>query len=158
MAIQRYASKARESIKNLGLRRPRVLNEKGFWSSQREETLSVSACEAEFPAQLELLRYLLASGTQEVTAYDSDINTPLHYLAGARVINEEAIQLLRAQPEGEVAWREIHNWYGYTAEEIWEQAHGIRVRKDPWYGGTTRKVATLPKIRLLSRHRKHKAT
>lgn len=158
LAIQRYASKARESIKNLGLRRPRVRNEKGFWSSQGEETLSVSACEAEFPAQLELLRYLLASGTQEVTAYDSDINTPLHYLAGARVINEEAIELLRAQPEGEVAWREMHNWYGYTAEEIWEQAHRIRVRKDPWYGGTTREVTTLPKIRLLSRHRKHKAT
>ncbi|KAF7125605.1 hypothetical protein CNMCM5793_001844 [Aspergillus hiratsukae] len=158
-AIQRYASTARESIKNLGLRRPRVRNENGFWSAQGEEGLSVSTCGAEFPAQLELLRYLLASGTQEVTAYDSDINTPPHYLAGARVINEEAIELLRAQPEGEVAWKEMYNWYGYTAEEIWEQAHRVRVRKDPWYGAPTRKVATLPKIRLLSqsRYRKPKA-
>lgn len=158
LAVQRCASKARESIKNLGFRRPRVRNEKGFWSPQKEETLSVSICEAEFPAQLELLRYLLASGTEEVTAYDSDLNTPLHYLAGARVINEEAIELLRAQPDGEVAWREMYNWYGYTAEEIWEQAHRVRVRKDPWYGAPTRRVVTLPKNSLLERYRKRKAT
>ncbi|KAL4888167.1 hypothetical protein BDV59DRAFT_189014 [Aspergillus ambiguus] len=148
LAIQRHASKARESIRNLRPGWPRVRNDRGFWSSLDQETLSLATCEAEFSAQLGLLQYLLASGTQQVTAYDSDLNTPLHYLAGARAINEEAIRLLRAQDEGQVAWSEMRNWYGYTAKEIWEQAHRVRGIKDSWYGGTTRKVATLPTICL----------
>jgi hypothetical protein len=121
-------------------------DERGFLAPV--QPLSVAQCEADFPAQLELLHYLLASGTQSVVAYDSDLNTPLHYLAGAGVINEEAIGFLRTQPDGDIAWREMKNWYGYTAEEIYEQAHRTRVRKDPWYGGTARKVVTLPPLRM----------
>ena len=79
---------------------------------------------------------------------DSDLNTPLHYLAGARVINEDAIILLRGLSDGEMAWRQLKNWYGYTAEKIWEQNRRVRTRKDDWYGGTKHKVAKMPKLRM----------
>ncbi|KAJ6017182.1 hypothetical protein N7451_000561 [Penicillium sp. IBT 35674x] len=83
-----------------------------------------------------------------VSFQDSDQNTPLHYLAGARAINEDAIQLLREVPEGEMVWREVKNWYGDTPEEIWEQNCRVRTRKDNWYGGTTHKVAKMPMLRV----------
>ncbi|RAL02558.1 uncharacterized protein BO80DRAFT_26208 [Aspergillus ibericus CBS 121593] len=133
--IQRFAHKVRESVRSM--RCP--------WDSAPK---TKAQCEADLSPQLELIQYLLASGVQSVTAYDTDLNTPLHYLASARVINEEAIALLRAQPDGEVTWMEWRNWYGYTAEELWEQAHRKRAQKDSWYGGTTRRVATMPTLRL----------
>ncbi|PYI08860.1 hypothetical protein BO78DRAFT_395439 [Aspergillus sclerotiicarbonarius CBS 121057] len=133
--IQRYASKVQESIRAM----------RCHYSSA---PTTMAECEAELSPQLELIQYLVASGTQSVAAYDTDLNTPLHYLASARVINEEAIEFLRAQPQGEVTWTEWRNWYGYTAEELWEQAHRKRVQIDSWYGGTTRRVATMPTLRL----------
>ncbi|PWY80787.1 hypothetical protein BO94DRAFT_150066 [Aspergillus sclerotioniger CBS 115572] len=132
---QRFASKVRESIHAL----------RCHYSSAPETKVE---CEAELGPQLKLIQYLLASGTQSVTAYDTDLNTPLHYLASARVINEEAIALLRAQPDGEVMWTEWRNWYGYTAEELYEKVHRKRKQKDSWYGGTTLRVAKMPKLRL----------
>ncbi|KAJ5168257.1 uncharacterized protein N7482_003851 [Penicillium canariense] len=131
--IQNHASKTRESIHNL--------------RGKPKEASSIEVCELEFPAQMELLEYLLSSGFEQcVAAQDTDLNTPLHYLAGARVINENAIILLREQSDGETAWREVQNWYRYTAEEIWEQNHRVRMRKDKWFGGTTHKVAKMPTL------------
>ncbi|KAJ5784465.1 uncharacterized protein N7503_009677 [Penicillium pulvis] len=132
--IQTHASKAHASIHNLR------------WKPKES---SLAQCEVAFLAQLELLRYLLSSGFKPYVAFqDSDQNTPLHYLAGARAINEDAIQLLRGLPEGEMVWREVKNWYGYTAEEIWEQNRRVRTRKDNWYGETTHKVAKMPKLHM----------
>ncbi|KAJ5938496.1 hypothetical protein N7466_001630 [Penicillium verhagenii] len=129
--IQHHASKTRESIHNL--------------RCKAKGSSSIQQCELEFPAQMEMLGYLLSSGFEPYIGFqDSDLNTPLHYLAGARVINENAITLLRGLSDGERVWREVKNWYGYTAEEIWEQNRRIRTQKDDWYGGTTRKVAKIP--------------
>lgn len=87
--------------------------------------------------QTELIRYLVDSETQSVTAFDSDLNTPLHYLEGARVPNYEAIELLRGLPDGEHAWSEMPNWYGFTAKELFEDAERVRARKDPWFKNNT---------------------
>lgn len=133
--IQNHASKTRESIHNL--------------RCKPKGSLSIEQCELEFPAQMELLGYLLSSGFEPCVVFqDSDLNTPLHYLAGARVINEHAITLLRGLSDGEMVWRELKNWYGYTAEEIWEQNRRVRTQRDNWFGGTTQKVAKMPKLRM----------
>ncbi|KAJ5934857.1 hypothetical protein N7466_004404 [Penicillium verhagenii] len=135
--IQHHASKTRESIYNL--------------RCKHKGPSSVHLCELEFPAQMDLLRYLLSKGFEPYLAFqDSDLNTPMHYLAGARVINKDAIVLLRGLSDGESEriWREVKNWYGYTAEEIWEQNRRVRTQKDSWYGGTTHKVAKMPGLRI----------
>ncbi|KAJ5548042.1 hypothetical protein N7513_005276 [Penicillium frequentans] len=144
LEIQNLASKTRESIRNIRCPRQRQRNGKGFFTGL---PISFEQCESEFPEQMELIQYLLDQGLS-VMAYDSDLNTPLHYLAGARVVNEGAIALLRQQVGGEDAWCRWGNWYGYTAEEIWEQNLRIQVKKDIWYGGTTKKVVTMPKLRM----------
>lgn len=144
LEIQNLASKIRESIRNIRYPHQRQQNGKGFFTGL---PISFEQCESEFPEQMELIQYLLNEGLS-VMAYDSDLNTPLHYLAGARVVNEGAIALLRQQVGGEDAWYRWGNWYGYTAEEIWEQNLRIQVRKDVWYGGTTKKVVTIPKLRM----------
>ncbi|KAL1961765.1 hypothetical protein VTN77DRAFT_1091 [Rasamsonia byssochlamydoides] len=129
---QSYSLKIRQSIHNSRFRRPRYRTSEGtrLVSAQGETPADYTK---DFESQTELVKYLLESGTQSLTAFDSDLNTPLHYLAGARVVNVDLINFLRELPDGEHAWSEMPNWYGYTAKELFEDGERVRERKDPWF-------------------------
>lgn len=85
-------------------------------------------------ALVEVLQYLVASGTQDVRHTDMHGNTPLHYLAGHMHVNEAAIYVLRETDAGQGAWEEVRNNHGFTAKEIYEAGKvAIREpRKDFW--------------------------
>ncbi|MCJ1400042.1 hypothetical protein MMC11_003245 [Xylographa trunciseda] len=71
-----------------------------------------------FPAQTAVVRYLLASGTQDVAAQDVHGNTALHYLAGHRVVNEALVAMLRERGPEEV-WAAVRNRWGWTPKDVW---------------------------------------
>ena len=54
-----------------------------------------------FPGQNRVVAWLLQSSTQSINASDSDGNSPMHYVAGHREVNEELLQMLRATDGGE---------------------------------------------------------
>ena len=54
-----------------------------------------------FPAQNQVFALLLQSSTQSINPSDSDGNSPMHYVAGCREVNEELLQMLRAMDGGE---------------------------------------------------------
>lgn len=54
-----------------------------------------------FPGQNRVVAWLLQSSTQSINASDSDGDSPMHYVAGHREVNEEVLQMLRATDGGE---------------------------------------------------------
>ncbi|KAE8453199.1 hypothetical protein EG329_011266 [Mollisiaceae sp. DMI_Dod_QoI] len=74
-----------------------------------------------FSAQTELLEFLILSQHQNVAEQDVYGNTALHYLAGHRVVNMEAVDLLRAADGGTTAWSEAKNRWGYAAKDLMAQ-------------------------------------
>lgn len=73
-----------------------------------------------FQGQTNLLKFLVSEQNQNVGEQDIYGNTALHYLAGHRVVNTEALDFLRAADGGEAAWSEKRNRWGYTAKGIME--------------------------------------
>lgn len=73
-----------------------------------------------FGAQLEVVKFLITEGVNDVSATDVHGNTALHYLAGHRRVNHALISLLRTQDGAETDWREKKNRYGFTAQDLFE--------------------------------------
>lgn len=74
----------------------------------------------DFVAQAKVVEFLLTSSTQRVDAMDVDGNSPLHYVAGHRVINEELLQMLRAVDGGEDVWMNQKNTWGWTPKDLYQ--------------------------------------
>ena len=73
-----------------------------------------------FEGQTELLIFLISEQNQKVGEQDIYNKTALHYLAGHRVVNTKALDLLQAAEGGEAAWSGKRNRWGYTAKELME--------------------------------------
>lgn len=101
-----------------------------------------------FPAQTAMVEFLLGSGTQDLGAKDIWGNTPLHYLASYRVVNEPLVTKLREREwerkksvggdddddrvelsaargedmsteTGEQVWKGARNRWGWTPEDLY---------------------------------------
>jgi hypothetical protein len=46
-------------------------------------------------------------------------NTPMHYLASARVVNDSLIAWLRDYKDGDQCWMEAKNEFGHTPRDLW---------------------------------------
>lgn len=75
-----------------------------------------------FHAQIEVAKHLVAAlGEGEIAKTDVYGNTPLHYLAGARVVNDDLISWMRRshQPLGDDTWTTKRNRWGWTPADLW---------------------------------------
>lgn len=71
-------------------------------------------------AQVEVVELLLRSSTQQVEATDVDGNSPMHYVTGNRVVNEELLRMLRAAVGGEHSWVNQKNRWGWTPRDLYQ--------------------------------------
>ena len=108
--------------------------------------ITVSSLPLDDPAQTAILLYLLRYTSISLGDQDIHGNTPLHYLAGHRVVNVDLLQTLRHEHGGEAIWLESKNFWGYTPRELFEDGEAARgieelympFWKDPmgyWKGG-----------------------
>lgn len=132
-------------------------------------TVDPSSLSLHHPAQTAMLQHLLETyPSLPVHAQDLHGNTPLHYLAGQRVINTESIDLSRSRQSSEEhdvgtkIWAESRNRWGFTPQELFEDGEKVRAsgeaympfwrdRMGYWRGG--RWVDLLPPLELGSRTR-----
>ncbi|KAI4182812.1 MAG: hypothetical protein LQ348_004798 [Seirophora lacunosa] len=79
----------------------------------------------------------------DVGSQDVHGNTALHYLASQRGVNRDLIAWLRTRNNGEMAWRQKKNQYGYTAEDLLESAEAaveIQDRQPFWHNPYSRYI------------------
>ncbi|PVH77523.1 hypothetical protein DL98DRAFT_534637 [Cadophora sp. DSE1049] len=81
-------------------------------------TLSDEAMGSYFPAQRELIEFLINIDPQIFKIQDAYGNTPLHYLACHRKVNTAALYLFLVLDGGEEAWKHIRNKWGYSASDL----------------------------------------
>ena len=76
-----------------------------------------------FKAQYDVIKFLLDACQGQAAAGSRDLyrNTPLHYLAPYREINMDALELLLESEEGQEAWMEAQNEWGYTPHDLFEK-------------------------------------
>jgi ankyrin repeat protein len=71
-------------------------------------------------AQAEVMKRLVQElGIEIVLIKDYLGNTPLHYLASARHVNDPLIAWFRDHTQGAYCWMETKNGYGYTPRDLW---------------------------------------
>ena len=82
-----------------------------------------------------MAEFLLTSSTQRVDAMDVDGNSPLHYVAGHRVINEELLQMLRDVDGGEDVWMNQKNTWGWTPKDLYQDGkNAVAEPYKPFWG------------------------
>jgi hypothetical protein len=71
-------------------------------------------------AQAEVMtRIVQELGIKIVLDKDYLGNTPMHYLASARVVNDSLIAWLREHTQGDYCWLKIKNEFGHTPRDLW---------------------------------------
>jgi hypothetical protein len=71
-------------------------------------------------AQAEMMKRIVQElGIDIVLNKDYLGNTPMHYLAAARTINETLIAWLRDYTQGDHCWLETKNGFGHTPPDLW---------------------------------------
>jgi ankyrin repeat protein len=71
-------------------------------------------------AQAEVMKRIVQELDIEVIlAKDYMGNTPMHYLASARIVNEHLIAWLRDHAQGAHCWTEVKNAFGHTPRDLW---------------------------------------
>ncbi|KAL9010375.1 MAG: hypothetical protein Q9173_004686 [Seirophora scorigena] len=87
------------------------------------------------------------TGPVDVGIQDVHGNTALHYLASQRGVNRNLIAWLRTQNNGEIAWRQKKNQYGYTVEELHKSAKAaveLQGRQPFWHHPCSRYTRNEP--------------
>ena len=90
---------------------------------------SPSSLSFDHPAQIALVLHLLQHTTIPLSAQDIHGNTPLHYLAGHRVVNTPLVDILCSRKNsfgGEVVWAESRNRWGFTPKELFEEGGSVQ--------------------------------
>ena len=91
-----------------------------------------------FPAQNRVVAWLLQSSTQSINVSDTDGNSPMHYVAGHREVNEELLQMLRATDGGEDVWLSQKNMWGWTPRDLYEDGRSaVAEPYKPFWGLTS---------------------
>lgn len=77
--------------------------------------------------QEEVVGWLVEAMSEDVDAAAQDVhgNTALHYLAGARVVNEGLVRWLRGLEGWEEVWLGKRNYWGYTPLELYEDGRKV---------------------------------
>lgn len=88
---------------------------------EANSTLALPQPTEYFEDQCEVIRFLLSCQGQAADSKDQYQNTPLHYLASYRKVNMDAIELLLETSEGQEAWMEAQNEWGYTPHDLFEK-------------------------------------
>ncbi|MCJ1344737.1 hypothetical protein MMC31_002940 [Peltigera leucophlebia] len=80
-------------------------------------------------AQTALLLHLLHHTSTPLSAQDIHGNTPLHYLAGYRNVNNKLLQILLSEENGfgaESVWAGSRNRWGFTPKELFEEGDEVK--------------------------------
>ncbi|KAL8995731.1 MAG: hypothetical protein Q9169_004589 [Polycauliona sp. 2 TL-2023] len=84
--------------------------------------------------QMEIVGFLLDNcKSLDVAAMDIHGNTPMHYLASHRDINEELLDILWKEEYAEEAWRMIENRYGFTAAILFCSGYNVVEEEKHWW-------------------------
>lgn len=86
-------------------------------------SFALSQSTEDFKAQCDVIKFLLDACQGQAAADSRDLygNTPLHYLASYRKINMDALELLLESEDGQKAWMEAQNEWGYTPHDLFEK-------------------------------------
>lgn len=85
--------------------------------------------------QEEMILWLLDLGhADDLATKDVYGNTPLHYLASFKYVNEGLVEKLKASDGGQVIWEESRNEMGHSPCDLYEDRANIKVEqwKDFW--------------------------
>ena len=94
-----------------------------------------------FEKQIKTVQYLLQNGAAAaISAKDIHGNTPLHYLAGYRTVNQGLVSILRDHEGGQDVWNSAKNRWGHTPRDLWEDGRNCVEEhfKDFWNPETGR--------------------
>jgi hypothetical protein len=73
-----------------------------------------------FDAQVTIMKMLVEdSGIEIACTQDWLGNTPLHFLASGRLVNDNLIAWLRKHPEADDRWKNTKNEFGHRPKELW---------------------------------------
>lgn len=92
-------------------------------------TPSPPSLSSDHPAQTALLLHLLRHTSIPLSTQDIHGNTPLHYLAGHRIVNTELLQILLSEDNGfggESVWAGSRNRWGFTPQELFEEGDKVK--------------------------------
>lgn len=91
-----------------------------------------------FPAQNQVVALLLQSSTRSINASDSDGNSPMHYAAAYREVNEDLLRMLRSMDGGEDVWLNQKNMCGWTPRDLYEDGrNAVAEPYKPFWGSTS---------------------
>lgn len=92
-------------------------------------TPSLPSLSSDHPAQTALLLHLLRHTSTPLSAQDTHGNTPLHYLAGHRIVNTKLLQILLNENNsfgGPSVWTGSRNRWGFTPKELFEEGDEVK--------------------------------
>jgi hypothetical protein len=71
-------------------------------------------------AQAEVMKMIVQKLSADITLTEDYLgNTPMHYLASARNVNESLTAWLRDHTQGDHCWMETKNVFGHTPRDLW---------------------------------------
>lgn len=100
-----------------------------------QATSSLSSISSDHLAQTTFVLHLLRHTSTPLSAQDIHGNTPLHYLAGHRIVNAELLRILLSEEkdfDGESVWAGSRNRWGFTPKELFEEGNEVRESEESY--------------------------